>query len=54
MRSTIIFFAALALAAALAGCERSQPAASPESCGCAATPSSRPEPPREEPADIMR
>jgi hypothetical protein len=54
MRLRVLLFA-LAVGFASMGCERSQPAASPASCGCAVNKSSdRPAPAREEPADIVR
>ncbi|HZF48618.1 MAG TPA: hypothetical protein VE093_08220 [Polyangiaceae bacterium] len=56
MRLRVLLFAlAVGFAGVIMGCERSQPAASPSSCGCAVKRSGeRPAPMREEPADIVR
>jgi hypothetical protein len=51
----LLFVGAVGFAGVITGCERSQPAASPSSCGCAVKQSNeRPAPAREEPADIVR
>ena len=51
----LLFVGAVGFAGVIMGCERSQPAASPASCGCSVKHSGeRPAPAREEPADIVR
>lgn len=55
MRKAFCFVLALCFSLVSLGCEKnSAPAASPSSCHCGAQSKGRPEPAREEPADIAR